>query len=235
MPGCPLHPDEVREPRFAELDELIAAGWGSVPFRDIEAFKARNGGVLPMRAPDPDDPDVSEALSSIGDDLASGEITSLSEAVLRCVINGATTAPQIAGALGQPSRVVAARLSYLACMGKIQSTGYASGSDGARLITYAVADLNAEPTEPAECAPKQDLSAVVEAVKINQMTLIDGVVLALIAGYTCSAEIATAFGSSASIISSKLTKLTNRGKIRPVGTVRVGRGQIAVRYEAVQR
>lgn len=48
---CCVHGPEEREPRFAELDALIRAGWGNVPCRIIERMKRKNRGVLPEKAP----------------------------------------------------------------------------------------------------------------------------------------------------------------------------------------
>ena len=45
--GCPCHPGEQRDPRFAELDVLIASGWGSTPLYVIEIARRLNGGQLP--------------------------------------------------------------------------------------------------------------------------------------------------------------------------------------------
>jgi hypothetical protein len=57
---CRCHPAEVREERFALLDSLIEAGWGSVPMYLIELAVERNDGVLPpaptLGARLPDDP-----------------------------------------------------------------------------------------------------------------------------------------------------------------------------------
>ena len=50
---CPCHPGETRDSRFALLDALIDAGWGSVPMYLIEREMERNGGVLPERPPMP--------------------------------------------------------------------------------------------------------------------------------------------------------------------------------------
>ncbi|HYO84584.1 MAG TPA: hypothetical protein VES20_24495 [Bryobacteraceae bacterium] len=47
---CPCHADERRDPRFAELDALIAAGWGSTPLYLIEMAIDRNEGVLPRES-----------------------------------------------------------------------------------------------------------------------------------------------------------------------------------------
>jgi hypothetical protein len=44
---CRCHPGEIRDQRFAFLDSLIDAGWGSVPMYLIERAMERNGGVLP--------------------------------------------------------------------------------------------------------------------------------------------------------------------------------------------
>jgi hypothetical protein len=44
---CPCHPGEVRDPRFAFLDTLIRAGWGSVPMYLIDRAIEENGGLLP--------------------------------------------------------------------------------------------------------------------------------------------------------------------------------------------
>ena len=44
--SCPCHPGEIRDQRFAYLDELISAGWGSVPMYIIERELIRNNGVL---------------------------------------------------------------------------------------------------------------------------------------------------------------------------------------------
>lgn len=43
---CPCHPGEMRDQRFAFLDALISAGWGSVPMNIIERELIRNNGVL---------------------------------------------------------------------------------------------------------------------------------------------------------------------------------------------
>jgi hypothetical protein len=44
---CRCHPAEVRDARFALLDALIDAGWGSVPMYLIERAIEKNRGVLP--------------------------------------------------------------------------------------------------------------------------------------------------------------------------------------------
>jgi hypothetical protein len=49
--NCPCHPDERRDERFAVLDALIEAGWGSVPMYLVEIEIQRNGGILPTRPP----------------------------------------------------------------------------------------------------------------------------------------------------------------------------------------
>ena len=46
---CPCHAGEIRDARFAFLDALIEAGWGSVPMYIIELELQRNNGALPVR------------------------------------------------------------------------------------------------------------------------------------------------------------------------------------------
>jgi hypothetical protein len=53
--SCPCHPGEIRDKRFAFLDELISAGWGSVPMYVIERELIRNKGVLGPAPKSPDD------------------------------------------------------------------------------------------------------------------------------------------------------------------------------------
>ena len=59
--SCPCHPGEIRDQRFAFLDQLISAGWGSVPMYVIERELLRNNGVLGPAPKGPDDfsPDTS--------------------------------------------------------------------------------------------------------------------------------------------------------------------------------
>jgi hypothetical protein len=47
---CPCHAGETRDSRFALLDALIDAGWGSVPMYLIEREIHRNGGILPRQS-----------------------------------------------------------------------------------------------------------------------------------------------------------------------------------------
>ena len=49
--ACPCHPEEIRSIEFAELEELIAAGWGNVKQDEIARRKSANGGVLPSKPP----------------------------------------------------------------------------------------------------------------------------------------------------------------------------------------
>lgn len=43
--------EEWRDDIFAEIDYLIATGWGDVPRSVIEKSRAKNGGELPARIP----------------------------------------------------------------------------------------------------------------------------------------------------------------------------------------
>jgi DNA-binding NarL/FixJ family response regulator len=52
MSACPIHGEECRRSaRFAELDALIASGWGNAPTRLIDMVRQKNNGVLPDTVP----------------------------------------------------------------------------------------------------------------------------------------------------------------------------------------
>lgn len=108
MTHCPTHADEVRSPRFAELDALIAAGYGSMPFDKIEAIRMANGGTLPQREPEEDTEPFIEWVKR-------SRMQGVSEVgiVYAAVQEGYSCVESIAEIVDKPRKYVSAQLTYL--------------------------------------------------------------------------------------------------------------------------
>lgn len=207
----PIQGPEWRSQVFVELDRMIAAGWGSVPQDEIAKVRRRHGGVLPHRDEPldelPDDDEVADIIEA----LRLRQI-SFQSAVFEAVVAGYDTCGDIATRFGWPRIAVGPSLVRLVRAGElvIESRGRK------RVTVYGVARRDISLIKPPEAKPerKQDCTRIVAAVKAKQIATIDGVFLAVCAGYSLSVEIADLFGLSRNTIGFHLKQLADSGKIR---------------------
>ena len=118
MSACPVHPSEVRAPRFAELDQLIAAGYGHVPQTKIEALISKNGGLPPVPPPVEDEPTEDDLRSA----MAEGKMTARG-AVLEAVRRGYRDSREVMSATGLTLSNAAACLCALKKNRKVRIVG----------------------------------------------------------------------------------------------------------------
>jgi hypothetical protein len=141
MADCPFHGPNCRhDPRFDELDRLIALGWGSVPGNRIEAVLRKNKGVLPPGPgePDPDGEDFaawatrarSRGVSKREIVLCAIEAGYLSSNEIAAVATGADLSPEGASAA----------LSALRDEGRIVECGITYGKHGHAMRQYRIAE-----------------------------------------------------------------------------------------------
>lgn len=126
---------EYREPRFAFLDALIAAGWGEIPGRIIEQRLAANGGKLPEVPPEIEAEDLGDFGQWSIEQRKNG--ASYRAICLAAVEHGINTAVAIAEATGINVNRISTSLSALRCEGALEVIGH-TRANRCRMFLYGV-------------------------------------------------------------------------------------------------
>jgi hypothetical protein len=123
---------ERRDARFAELDALCAAGWGSVPGTQIERIRSQNGGVLP------EPPAWANAEQEVAvKPKAHGSVRAALDVVIEA--GREISAAEVAAEIGSARVTAAALLKGLRRRGLIEMCGEARSKRGQRIYLYRAA------------------------------------------------------------------------------------------------
>lgn len=135
------HTTSYREPRFAELDALIAAGFGHVDGRRIERLIRENGGKLPatppVEMPEPPEP-LDECEVPIPQHVTPQRVAvaNAKAIALAAIEAGCRTSVEVAEATGLSPISVRPALSILRKLGEIEICGQFKGPSGQTVYAY---------------------------------------------------------------------------------------------------
>lgn len=129
---CVCHGPEERSARFAELDALIAAGYGNTPHEEIERLIAAHG-KLPLKP-----------TARYRDQMRRPACGTATETVLLAVSLGYATSREISEGTGLRVALVSALLTklcrrgWIVCIGRSEPEGYRGGT---LLRNYRIAEV----------------------------------------------------------------------------------------------